>query len=561
MVCSVGANYIIDTLRVKETSVTSSQYRDVCLNYLIYNIESGKTLISKKMLGFLEDKVNYLPKNISILKNITSLQGFLLYKKVALFLSHRPLSCTFNFLYTDKCAFHEVVHTILRGYSNPETTPLQEKYGRLDPQYHAFKSTQKAFDLLKQTVIFQNQCSDLTTHQEQESLLRICTDRYNHFTYVRMLEAYVEAPEDSQLKGEIRKKLIDYITNSILFLYNPDYPSITLLENGSTCFSILGGWHNHYVGFQFIRDTTGSYYFTLENRDKFSQDPRFHGLIGFSYQNKSYTRSRVHIKVELDSILDPNFLLFLINDAHGYYERVTSTSVYNFLYSHLIEKGKGKIIQTEHGTFQTMVEIAKRTLNSIFIKQLNKFFCNHLRSNKAYQRVQIFNTCLKSNTRGREGEMASLATREVLERYESRTLTKELKIKYCFKLTKGLARPPNYSDLRASLNRLKLFNSAIFKSSSFLIRLDEVVNQWADCQEHMDFLNNQENAEHFGLGDFYAKEKAKTAEEKIDIENKLVALFEELDEATILFKHSLKRMGYKKNKNVISKQNIQRTLS
>lgn len=523
MVSACSSNCTIDIYESKENSIINYNIRASTIynKYCIIYKENNKQLDVRKFFTFLENRINHITKNVSVLKNISCVEDFIVYKKVALFLRNRPLPFHTTYQsYRDKFLFHDVVHTILRGYSNPKTTDLQKKYGLQHSHYQSFISTKQAFCLLEQTVIFQNYFPGLSTHQEQESLLRICQDRYNHLGYVRTLETYVAEPEDTPLKVNLRKKLLDYITTSISFLYDPNHPSITLLENGSTCFSIAGGWNQHYVGFQFIRDKAGSYYFSLENRDGPSQDPRFHGWIGFYHQDKMYTKSRVHIKVELDSISDPDFLLFLINNANLDSKEASAFSVYNYLYNHLMIKGKGRIVETENERLQLLGWDTTQAVSNAWRRQVNALFSNHLRFNKAYQRVHMNNTCLKSNTCGRETEMASERTRKALELYESYDLCRQMNIKYCFKLTDDMTSdlsPDNfyYSSLASYLKYLKRQNTIKFNSSSFLNRLDECLIQRAACQ---------------------------TDEARQEIEKEVVDILKELDDAMILFKHAFKRI-------------------
>lgn len=559
MIYSVhSSNYSLNISNFNENQVSKNfnKYVRVCLNKIdgVYTKKDKKILNNRRFFVFLENKLNQLAKNISGLRN------FIFYNKVALFFNKNSITQSDPHLEStleEKHLFRDIIHTVLRDYAHPETTNLQNKYSFTNGFYQAFVSTKRAFALLKLMATSQIQIPGLTTHQEQESLLNLCKNRYNHLRYLQLLDSYRslktdKSPAGIEQRGSLKKDLLTFIRYGISRLSKNDHPLITQLENGSTSFTIAGGWYKHYVGFQFIRDAQDNYYFCLENRALPSQDSRFHGYIRFDHKNKKYSKCTVVIKVKLEAILNENFLLFLINDANIFSSK-SNTFVYNQLENYLIDTG-GEIIETEleEMLHPLGLDALDSSSDGVYKQQLNEVF-SKLRSDRTYQRIQPFATCTKSNTCGIDKTIVSKKTWIVSEIHEIFYLAIKMKDRYCFDVTNRIPHQTTCLELQSHLTHIKDNHSKRFKSSNYLTALYQNIVKLMGIDSSISGLCSAYRLiSKSNPDDTTLKETArlvkKLEKEIIPVEESLHKSFRELIEARILFTHMNKRIEQLKGK-------------
>lgn len=119
------------------------------------------------------------------------------------------------------------------------------------------------------------------------------------------------------------RPFIEAVRSRIDELEKPGSDKVVHLKDGSTSFSIPGGYRDngkppqaHAITYEFKRDATGAYFFIIHNRGDGVKDVGMHGKQGFSLNGKEYRKTSVSIPVSKEQIQDKEFWKSLMQAYH-----------------------------------------------------------------------------------------------------------------------------------------------------------------------------------------------------------------------------------------------------
>ncbi|MBA3721557.1 MAG: hypothetical protein H0W88_04055 [Parachlamydiaceae bacterium] len=323
--------------------------------------------------------------------------------------------------------FTQAFHVGLKGSIIEDILPLHPYYqGVYSPQYAQLRA-KYALTLLKLVIESDKPVEGFTTPKDQEQLLVICKQR-NLFCDYQDLFADIHSNPDE--KNPAIKKITDKFIDNINELDNPDSSNVITLENGDRSFIFPGGWHKHYISYEIKKTKSGDYEFIIHNRGEKSDDTRFHSSFTQKIGDKTYARTRVPIRISKESLQNRDFVTFLVQAKKN--SSSSGTLVYDKLYKHLIEDGKGQIILSEE---EKLINILRGIINPYSLNKDDKtkidvFIEDLIHADPNFHSLQLFGTCGESNLTTTEKDRADNSIHRTLKFYTLAGFVEEIKRKY-----------------------------------------------------------------------------------------------------------------------------------
>ncbi|MBA3721558.1 MAG: hypothetical protein H0W88_04060 [Parachlamydiaceae bacterium] len=336
--------------------------------------------------------------------------------------------------------FKQSFHVGLKGSINEELDPYHTTYQGVQSGSYAKFRSQYALTLLKQVIESDKPIEGFKTLKEKEQLLNICKQR-------QFFSEYQELFDDKTTEKDL---IINTFIRLIDELDDPQSSEAVTLENGDRSFIFPGGWSTHYISYEIRKTNAGDYEFIIHNRGGNSDDERFHGNINKKIGEKTYSRTRVPIRISKDVLQDRTFLYYLVT----YYQDKNSNGqmVYNDLYEYLIVKGKGQIIVSEK---EKQIEFLSKFIvdyrpNEDDKVKIEAFIDQLIKEDPNFHSRQLYGTCGESNLTTTE-KWANASVQRALKFYTLAGFVEEIKRKY---LT-GKREPLKTKDTIDALNELE----------------------------------------------------------------------------------------------------------
>lgn len=285
----------------------------------------------------------------------------------------------------------------LKGTSHPQITELAKKYRGLWSLEHSLLRYDQAMLLLDKVQKKENRNLGLKTLEEQNGLLRICQQRKNILEYARKI-CHVQNISSSPFDLEA---LIKEIQENIDLLDDPKSSKVISLNDGSTTFSIIGGWTEHAISYEF-KKKGDDYFFIIHNRGA-GTSSNIHGFVRFENdEGKEYSKTSVPIKVSKDDLKNPVFIQRLIESQ---YEKA---GPYRFIYQFLIDSGRGTLVKSE---IELLLEKLYEQYHSPFIipnmqEEIRQAALLLIQKDHNFHSNQLYGTCVESNLTALEKQMA-----------------------------------------------------------------------------------------------------------------------------------------------------------
>ncbi|MBA3722866.1 MAG: hypothetical protein H0W88_10770 [Parachlamydiaceae bacterium] len=399
------------------------------ISYLDYSIDQIKNEILtfekkddnskelKKLEGDLlqleEQKKTYLK---IMIENLDSQSNQFIKKIIQLIRSQPSIFAEKNHL------FSEITHLGLKGYKHPESEYIQEIYSGLSAkEYSKFRASDAI--LLLREVLSGTKIPGIETKEEVEGLARICLHRQNFRNFI---ENYpVDAIFSFQITEEL-EKIVPNLSSLIQALIDPEkvkdkdllLSKITTFDNGTQSFVIPGGWKGHYVSYEFRKNSDGTLDFILHNRGDQCSDSRFHGTLEYKSGDKTYRRTSVPIRVSKEVLQNPEFISFLVTEANSSVRDSKAVSVYNKLYDFLITKGKGVIQTSEQEKLLThLIPLSNNLALGEYKDAIDSTIMKLIKSDPHFHSLQLFGTCVESNSTPPEKSLAPPSVHRALKSY------------------------------------------------------------------------------------------------------------------------------------------------
>lgn len=312
---------------------------------------------------------------------------------------------------------NEAFNGIAKDVVDPEIRKIPRGYGWLAPQAETRKNASRAIHLLNRIVFGEDPSY---SEQEFNELFRLCRHRYQFYLYTAALD---------HVTCGYRKieTLIEEIQSHIDLLTDETSPKILVLEDGSTTFTLPGGWPSHFVSYEFRKEKNG-YYFILHNGGQKVDDKRLHNDLIFRdpQTNQEYGKATVRIKTTKKMIRDPSFIRKLLL---GYINIKNPIHVYDKICEHFIESNKGllekSVVESQleeiHQNFSKAEGINKEKLYLEAIELMKK--------DKSFHPLALYSTCIASNSDLVEQGMASASTLKKLEFFHLAKMTNRVALR------------------------------------------------------------------------------------------------------------------------------------
>lgn len=306
----------------------------------------------------------------------------------------------------------------LKDVVDPVVANLQKKYHKLYLSHHSYVKFNFALNLLREDRV----CPKLgiQTPIQKKEIESLIKHRGNVLRYANSINRMGMSAEDVH-------RVVEALKIDINLLGDAENSKITLLLDGTTCFTLPGGWSDHAVYYSFKKQGE-SYFFELHNRSHLGDDSRLHGAVHFEIEKKAYAKTVVLIKTSKEDLQNEQFLRILVEACFS----PDSHLAYDCIYAHFILSRKGQIVKSKE---EVLLEDLHQQFNNPFVDKIRKQEI----INASYSLVKLdpnFNslqpkgylTCVESNITTLEQRITSDAPRWAVRKFILEQLLKELVI-------------------------------------------------------------------------------------------------------------------------------------
>ena len=239
----------------------------------------------------------------------------------------------------------------------------------------------------------------VNTSAEQAGLLRICQHRHNYGQYAMNMAL-----------GKEKEALEDVIEN-IALLDDPSSSKVIALPDGSTFFSIPGGWSDHAITYGFQKKGD-DYFFEIYNRGDRGGDTVLHGEAVFIHEGKAYAKAMVTIQTTKAVIQNPEFIKDLIIAV----KEPTGKRIYARIREHFSGKGVSVCSKEEVMLEQLYKYLqANPTLKPATKSYLHALAVRLMDLDPHFHSLQSYGSCAESNPTLPEKFMSPPSTRTALK--------------------------------------------------------------------------------------------------------------------------------------------------
>jgi hypothetical protein len=301
---------------------------------------------------------------------------------------------------------HEAFNLGLKGKMDKEVERLKWAYAGLGPiRYYAMKAEQGMHFLDTIKTIDSRSVKNL---REINSLVQLCQHRNNYFNYSLIIHN-----KDSNISGKTLDT-VRVIQDNIDCLDNPHSSRVVSLKDGSTAFSIPGGWFGHLINYEFSKQGD-DYYFIIHNRIPGKNESNLHGFVNFKNDSgKTYCKTRTVIKVSKDTIKDPSFIQALITCSTS-----DGNNIYDYIHKTLITDGLGELVKSEA---ELLLETLYEQYHSPFInddtrEEIRKAALILIKFDKNFHSKQLYGSCVESCITVFEKEIAPSSIIKKLKKF------------------------------------------------------------------------------------------------------------------------------------------------
>lgn len=279
-------------------------------------------------------------------------------------------------------------------------------------------------ELISQNPSLADRANDDSTLSD---LIRIGCQRQINFKFQDIMKEIHEGSQNSA--SAYSAKAVQYIKEHVSALDNLDsIDAVTLADGNTRCFSLSIGSKDHAIDFEF-RKENGEYYIIMHNRGAQSNDSNinsiFHGLgttlekEGESGVLREYAKTSVKIKANKSALENEAFLNQLVMATRAEGASRAYQAICDFLINNPDSKLRGEIIETEGEIainklihYQKQAESVGDTKTCNEIRQM---IAKLIPTEKNYHSMQLYGTCVESNSTTIEESLASPATRMILK--------------------------------------------------------------------------------------------------------------------------------------------------